>query len=266
MSVSRDSGPFERCRRTLVPPIDLIRANNVGIHRREDILDEYERIGTFIATTLKNRAGLRPESDVLDVGCGTGRVAIPLTEYLTSGSYAGIDVVRSSVDWCADTFKDFPNFEFVYADLYSEFYNPDASLRSEDYNFPFADESFDVIFSASLFTHLLLPSVDNYLAEMGRVARPGGRIWNSYLLLDEVSEPFVLGPRNDGRRMQHEIDGGRVGYKDRPEHVVGLHKERILALHEKHGLEVVEMQLSNWSGGRPTTNYHGQDIIIARKV
>jgi ubiquinone/menaquinone biosynthesis C-methylase UbiE len=249
----------------LNPPIELITANNVGIHDKENVLDEYKRIGIYVATTLQNRAGLRPESDVLDVGCGTGRVAIPLTEYLTTGSYTGIDVVKSSIEWCQSAFRNFENFRFVHADLYSKFYNPDASMTAEEYIFPFDRESFDVIWSSSLFTHMLMPAVDNYLKEMARVAKPGGRIWNSYLLLDEISEPLVLGPRNDGRRMQHEVEGGRIAYKEKPEHVVGLYKEQIMALHEKHGFEISEVQLSNWSGGRPDTKYRGQDVIIARK-
>lgn len=251
--------------RALVPPIELITQNNVGIHDKENVLNEYNKIGNYIATVLKNRAGLRPESHVLDVGCGTGRVAIPLTEYLTTGSYTGVDVVKSSIEWCASAFRDFQNFRFVHADLYSEFYNPSASLTAEEYRFPFNREHFDVIWSASLFTHMLMPSVDNYLKEMARVARPGGRIWNSYLLLDDISEPLVLGPRNDGRRMQYKVEGGRVGYQEKPEHVVGLYKDQILGLHEKHGLEIIEVQLSNWSGGRPDTKYRGQEVIIARK-
>jgi hypothetical protein len=64
--------------------------------------------------------------------------------------------------------------------------------------------------------------------------------------------------------MVHQVDGGRVGYKDRPEHVVGLHKDRILQLHERYRLEVTQLQLSNWSGGRDT-KYRGQDVIVARK-
>lgn len=249
----------------LVPPIELIIENKIGIRNKENVLDEYKRIGNYIATVLKNRAGLHPESDALDMGCGTGRVARSLTEYLTTGSYTGVDIVESSIEWCRDNFRNFHNFRFIHADLYSKFYNPTASLTAEEYRFPFDPESFDVIWSASLFTHMLMPAVDNYLKEMARVAKPGGRIWNSYLLLDEISEPLVLGPRNDGRRMQYKVEGGRVAYKDKPELVVGLNRDQILDLHEKHGLEIIEEWLSNWSGGRPDTKNRGQDVIIARK-
>ncbi|WP_157014904.1 class I SAM-dependent methyltransferase [Mesorhizobium xinjiangense] len=251
----------------LTPPVELIAQNNVGIHDKENILAEYRKIGTYLFTVLKNRAGVRPDSDILDMGCGLGRVAAPFTTYLTSGSYTGVDVVKSSIDWCAERYSGLPNFRFIHADLYSEFYNPKATVSAENYRFPFEDGSFDVVWSSSLFTHMLFDAVDNYLGEMSRVLKPGGRIWNSYLLLDEISEPLVHGrPRSDGRRMEHEVKGGRVGWKDKPEWVVGLRLDGINELHRKHGLEIVETQLSNWSGGREDVPYKGQDVIIARKA
>ena len=250
----------------LIPPVELIAENNVGIHQKDDVISEYKKISNYLATVLKNRAGLRPESDVLDMGCGLGRVAGPLTEYLTTGSYTGIDVVKTSIDWCSEAFSRFDNFSFIHADLYSQFYNPQSSHKSEDYNFPFEDKSFDVIWSSSLFTHMLIAGVDNYLGEMARTIRVGGCVWNSYLLLDEISEPLVLGPRNDGRRMAFEVEGGRIGYPKKPEHVVSLYKDRIHELHRKHGFVIIEEQLSNWSGGRPDVKYKGQDVIIAQKI
>ncbi|HUF55079.1 MAG TPA: class I SAM-dependent methyltransferase [Thermohalobaculum sp.] len=251
---------------SLIPPLEVIDANRIGIHDRENVIAEYNKISTFMFNVLKGRAGLKETSDVLDVGCGTGRVAMPLTRFLTTGSYTGIDIVKSSIDWCQEAFRDFPNFRFVHADLYSEYYNPEATLKAGDYEFPFDDDSFDLIWSSSLFTHMLIDDVDTYLSEMSRTIRRGGRIWNSYLLLDEISEPLVLGPRNDGRRMQYEVDGGRIGWKDKPEWVVGLRLDRIKALHQRHGFEITDLQLSDWSGGRPETPYKGQDFIVARKA
>ena len=44
---------------------------------------------------------LLPTDAVLDVGCGIGRMALPLTNYLTPpGRYEGFDIMRANVDWC----------------------------------------------------------------------------------------------------------------------------------------------------------------------
>ncbi|MCI0734905.1 MAG: class I SAM-dependent methyltransferase [Beijerinckiaceae bacterium] len=248
----------------LIPPISLIRETGIGIHEPASIEAEYIKIGNFVSQMLKNQAGMAPTSHVLDVGCGLGRVARPLVDFFTTVSYTGIDIVKESIKWCCENYRDLSKFKFIHADIYNTYYNLTATTKAEDYKFPFEAGSFDVVWSASLFTHLLLPSVDNYLGEMARVLKPGGRTMNTYLLLDEISEPLVLGPRADGRRMPFTVEGGRVANKDRAEHVVGLYKDRILDLHKKHGLEPSNIMLMNWSGGRET-KFKGQDLIVAVK-
>ena len=45
--------------------------------------------------SLYSTAQLSPDHRVLDIGCGTGRMAIPLTSFLSKkGSYEGFDIVR----------------------------------------------------------------------------------------------------------------------------------------------------------------------------
>jgi SAM-dependent methyltransferase len=35
---------------------------------------------------------------VLDVGCGIGRMAVPLTSYLTTGKYEGLDIIPQEIE------------------------------------------------------------------------------------------------------------------------------------------------------------------------
>lgn len=249
----------------LVPNPEDILDSKIGVRDRADLRSEFIRVGEGIAESLRRRAGLAPDSEVLEVGCGLGRIARPLANYLTTGAYCGIDVVKNSIEWCNAAYRKFPNFHFIHADLFSTYYNPEGKLRAEEYRFPLEDDRFDIVWSSSLFTHLQLQVVDRYLEEMARVLKPGGHVWNTYLLLDEFSEPHVLAPRRDGRWMKFPVDGGRVTYRDKPEAVVALYKDRVLALHQKHGLQVTLTGLSNWSGGRPKVNFKGQDLIIAQK-
>ena len=52
------------------------------------------------------------------------------------------------------------------------------------YRFPFADQAFDFIFLASVFTHMLPDAVEHYVHEISRLLAPGGVCVASYFLLN----------------------------------------------------------------------------------
>src|SRR6185436_8715576 len=58
---------------------------------------EFEAIG-ILERELLIQCGLKPDGYLIDVGCGSGRLAKPLAEYL-SGMYLGIDVVPDMLDY-----------------------------------------------------------------------------------------------------------------------------------------------------------------------
>lgn len=249
-----------------IPPAELIIDNKIGGNNPETIQKLFEERGEGLAAAIKRMVGMTPDHHVLDMGCGLGRVARPLVDFFSTGTYTGVDVVKSSIDWCREHYDGIANFTFLHAEIFSTFYNPTATVSARDYRFPFDDKSFDVIFSASLFTHLLIDEVDNYLKEMARVLKPGGKVWNSYLILDEKSEPMAMTRRPNTYFLPHPVDGGRVARKENPEYVVGLYKHRLEELHAMHGLAIDQIALSNWSGGRPETKFMGQDLIMATKA
>ena len=56
-----------------------------------------EQVGVEFFSYIRDYGALEPDHRVLDVGCGVGRLAIPLTKYLSrSGSYNGFDIVQRS--------------------------------------------------------------------------------------------------------------------------------------------------------------------------
>src|SRR5262245_14691950 len=113
--------------RTKRPPADLLKM----VGGPDTDFDPFIRF-------CKNYANLTPHAKVLEVGCGVGRVAIPLTKYLSeTGSYDGFDIVKRSIKWCRNVITPrHPNFRFEHADIYNTFYNPDGRIRGEDFRFP----------------------------------------------------------------------------------------------------------------------------------
>ena len=133
---------------------------------------------------------LQPSDHVLDVGCGVGRMAIPLVDYLGSGGrYEGFEnVADDGTNWCTENISvRYPNFSFAHADIYNARYNPGGSIQSAEFVFPYEDESFDFAFATSVFTHMLPADVEHYLLEIARVLKPTGRTLTTFFLLNEES-------------------------------------------------------------------------------
>ncbi|MGH9872606.1 MAG: class I SAM-dependent methyltransferase [Pyrinomonadaceae bacterium] len=207
-------------------------------------------------------AALRPDEQVLDIGCGTGRMARPLTKYLTSGSYDGIDIVAPSIEWCEQTYGPrFPNFHFHFSDIYNKAYNPAGKHLAAEYRFPFAAASFDFIFLTSVFTHMLPADLENYLSEITRVLKPGGRCLITYFLLNEDSLQLIE-KQVSSIDFKNDFQGCRVKDVDVPEAAVAYEEQEILRLYEKHKLNIAPaIRYGSWSGREDGLSF--QDMIVA---
>ncbi len=210
--------------------------------------------------------GLQPDEAVLDVGCGSGRMALPLTGYLNSeGRYAGFDISQKAIAWCQEHITSaHPNFQFEVSDIYNSLYNPKGKYQSLDFRFPYPDASFDVVFLTSVFTHMFPPDVEHYLDEISRVLKPGGRCLCTYFLLNDESLAHIAEGKS-AHNFQHEGPGYRTIHKKRPEEAIGLPETFVRDVYGKFGLAVHEpLHYGSWSGREPRLSF--QDIVIATKT
>jgi SAM-dependent methyltransferase len=210
--------------------------------------------------------GLRPDHDVLDPGCGTGRMAVALTEYLSSeGSYDGFDVVADAVDWCvANITADHPNFRFRHVDVRNPAFNPNGALDPEKFSFPYQDRAFDFVFLTSVFTHMLPADVRHYLTEIRRVLRPPGRCLMTFFLLNDHAREAIRAGRTP-RRFEHEGDGYFYDIEKVQETAVAYRDEDVLAFLRETGFELpMPIKYGRW-GGRPEQPI-GQDIVVVERT
>lgn len=150
-----------------------------------EVMEEWFRWAEEWSVLLRVYGRITARSDVLEIGCGAGRIAFPLRYVLTEGSYDGFDIRREAIDFLQRRFQPaHPRFRFHWADIRNTFYNPHGALSTARYRVPAADASKDIVFAASVFTHMLPENTAHYLRESARVLKPGGRCLASVFLLD----------------------------------------------------------------------------------
>lgn len=181
--------------------------------------ENYLKQGQHQLQMLQKYANLQPKHSVLDIGSGIGRTAIALTDYINnSGSYEGFDVVERGVQWCnARIHKEHPNFNFKYVPLFNDLYNT-ATLKATEFIFPYVDNSIDVAFSFSVFTHMQIEEIQHYFNQIYRVLKPGGVCFSTFFLYDEGSEAFISTKKDfsfpvkrDGFRLMNEnVKSGNI--------------------------------------------------------
>jgi SAM-dependent methyltransferase len=238
----------------LVPPRYLNYADSGG----------FAKVGKEFLGYYKERCGLQPQGRVLDMGCGIGRMAVPLTGYLTTGSYEGFDIVASGVGWCKKNITPkFPRFKFQIADIYNKQYNPRGRYQPGEYRFPFSDAEFDLVILISVFTHMLPSDMDHYLSEISRVLKPGGKCLITFFMNDEEARRRVAAG-TAAVPFDHKLNGCWTSDPVTPETAVGYDPADVMPVFKKHSLQPDPTYFGAWSGRSNYLSY--QDIVIATKA
>jgi ubiquinone/menaquinone biosynthesis C-methylase UbiE len=225
----------------------------------------YEAVGKEFFRHLVQLCGLRPADRVLDIGCGCGRIAVPLTEYLNEqGSYEGFDIVPEQIKWSKRTIeRRYPRFRFHLVDVFNKTYNPKGKYTANEYKFPFEDRSFDVVFLTSVFTHMLTADLQQYLSEIVRVLKPGGRTLITYFLLNEESRR-LLDAGKGSLAFKYDVGGCLSTNREAPEAAVAYEESFVRSLYQKYGLKITEpIRYGMWCERAEFLSY--QDIVVAAR-
>jgi SAM-dependent methyltransferase len=244
----------------MVPPRSKMFVGSVG---------DFESSGELLVRRLIEVAGLTPESSVLDIGSGIGRLAVALTSSMApEGRYEGIDIVPSGVHWCSESITPrYPTFRFTLADVFNGEYNPNGRVRPTEYRLPYPDATFDLVVLTSVFTHMLPAEKEHYVDEIARVLKPQGRCFATYLLLNPESRRLMEAGASD-IRLKHAIGPCAVVDTKVPELAVGYDEDYVRSVYERRGLSTESgIYYGTWSGREPSSRQAGlgQDIVLTTR-
>lgn len=151
--------------------------------------DTFDIISQGHIDNLRKFIGIEPDESFLEIGCGIGRDAIPLTKILSAkGKYLGIDIIKPSIDFCVGNIAArYKNFRFEHFNVKDQMHNPEGTANMTDYRVPLEDRSVDKVIAWSVFTHMWERDIRYYLQEFQRVLRPGGSVYATcYVLTPEI--------------------------------------------------------------------------------
>lgn len=233
-------------------------------------LDQFREVSDAHIDVLERYADLHAACDVVEIGCGVGRDAIPLTQILPqSGSYLGIDVMRPSIDWARDNIASVaPHFSFVHFDVADAQHNPGGGEEMTRYAIPKDAASIDLVFLFSVFTHMFPADVGHYLDEFSRVLRPGGRVLASMFTMERGLIPHLERIGGGGLRkltFSHEVEPGF--FHNDPDVVPGATAYslgRFGTMVNKAGLTVHRFVRGGWRKDG-AGEIDGQDLVILTK-
>lgn len=170
--------------------------NYIKVFYSENILP-YTEYPLRLSTYLFNRFNMKKGDKFFDVGCGRG-------EFARGFKSLGLEV--SGMDREKGNSEMLNGIDFKLGDI-------------ESNSFPFSDQKFDFVFSKSAIEHLQMP--DNFIKEIYRILKPGGRI-------------IVMTPDWQSQR--------RIFYDDYT-HVHPYTKTGLRDLLKAHGFENIETEI-----------------------
>lgn len=122
---------------------------------------------------------LRPDSTILDIGCGPGTISADFAALVPGGHVTAVDYAPAIVDQAAKEAESrgLTNTTFAVADVHA---------------LDYADDTFDVVHAHQVLQHVGDPV--QALREMRRVAKPGGVV----AVRDSDYRAFTWFPESDG--------------------------------------------------------------------
>ena len=241
-----------------LPPVPYI--NIIGS-------DTHAHFKTAMITSFRefvDRFSLNPDSVVLDIGCGCGRLAIPFSKFLTTGRFHGVDVWKDGIDWCNDNIASaHPGFAFTHLEARNNYYFEDFDPTVEnDFQLEAVDDaSLDFAYAISVFTHLSANDSLAYLKELSRTLKPDGAASLTTFIIDDFF--FAYRARTGRHRAVKEFSEGCYHAYQGQDFFAGFTRRLWTQMCAQAGLRIISYELGKWAEKPGASGY--QDVFVVMK-
>lgn len=207
---------------------------------------------------------------LLDFGCGIGRTSVGLLERMPNVTLIGLDIVPEMIEFCKTNIQSaFPNSQFFCSDTSHPHYDTFKNKRSiilepEKSFFSRFNQSIDVIFAFSVFTHLDEFNSIKYFQLLRNCLKPKGLIIFSAYLLDNFSRNQMNSQH--GKYSRHIAENDDIYINDKDLLFVAFKTEKMSEILDKAELFPRLILHGNWRQNIQKYSISSwQDCIVAVK-
>lgn len=153
-----------------VPPRETWISDKYGSTADEYLASGQRDVQEMLAILGKAGVVLDSLGHILDFGCGDGRMIRWLEDWAHDREIWGTDIDASRIVWCKSNLG--PRFHFATTTIVP--------------HLPFEDRHFGFVHAGSVFTHID-DLADSWFAELRRVLRPGGKLFVTVHLKNDIA-------------------------------------------------------------------------------
>ena len=206
---------------------------------------------------------LKPDSDVLDYGCGLGRLCIPLKPYFqeAGGTYQGIDTDAGAISYLK-TLHPQSTFSFNHVDIYNKMYNKNGQTMESVLKEQLLKRKVDIAFLFSVFTHVLPEDFMALLKFLKSSLKDDGQMCISFFILNEESYAGIKAGTSH-RKFAHPYKNAKTDTPNVPEGAIAYEESDLFDYFKQCGLIVEDVSYGKWSGRQDS--WHWQDLVVLRR-
>jgi SAM-dependent methyltransferase len=222
--------------------------------------EAFDQIGQQFKQLLTGYANLTTNSKILDIGCGTGRLAKQLIGWMPKNNYHGIEINKDYHNYCKRTYKS----EFSLLDINHAEFNPSGKIQPEDFKLDFPDSSFTHCCMIAVLNHFKIEWFEQYAAEISRILVHKGIFFATAILINSSSDEATKRRNKPPFLFDHREENQWWDFYQRPLFNTAISEHLVRRSLVKHGLMIKEpIRYGEWCGSQMAIT--GHDVIIASK-